>query len=150
MISLPKWSLDASSMAKHMNQEGLGQLMIRLMTDNFEEATLAPRLKKDDGHLDWSRPAPELVNLVRGCNPWPGALTRGPAGPLLIWRASAVEATSTPQPGTLVAHGQTMAITTGAGALLPIEVQAEGRRAMAWQEYLRGVRLAPGGAFSPP
>lgn len=36
-------SLDASSMAQHMNQEGLGQLMIRLTTDNFEEATLARR-----------------------------------------------------------------------------------------------------------
>ncbi|MGF7121096.1 enoyl-CoA hydratase [Rhodococcus sp. BE178] len=40
-------SLDASSMAQHMNQEGLGQLLIRLMTDNFEEATLARREKRD-------------------------------------------------------------------------------------------------------
>ena len=40
-------SLDASSMAQHMNQEGLGQLMIRLMTDNFEEATLARREKRE-------------------------------------------------------------------------------------------------------
>ncbi|RVW02803.1 enoyl-CoA hydratase [Rhodococcus xishaensis] len=40
-------SLDASSMSQHMNQEGLGQLMIRLMTDNFEEATLARREKRD-------------------------------------------------------------------------------------------------------
>ncbi|WP_430331613.1 enoyl-CoA hydratase [Rhodococcus sp. ACT016] len=40
-------SLDASSMAQHMNQEGLGQLMIRLMTDNFEEATTARREKRD-------------------------------------------------------------------------------------------------------
>lgn len=40
-------SLDASSMAQHMNQEGLGQLMIRLLTDNFEEATLARREKRE-------------------------------------------------------------------------------------------------------
>ncbi|SDE67208.1 enoyl-CoA hydratase [Rhodococcus tukisamuensis] len=40
-------SLDASSMAQHMNQEGLGQLMVRLMTDNFEEATLARREKRE-------------------------------------------------------------------------------------------------------
>ncbi|MFD4467524.1 enoyl-CoA hydratase [Rhodococcus sp. NPDC058505] len=40
-------SLDASSMAQHMNQEGLGQLMIRLLTDNFEEATVARREKRE-------------------------------------------------------------------------------------------------------
>ena len=43
-----------------------------------------------------------------------------------------------------------MAIATGAGALLPLEVQAEGRRAMPWQEYLRGARLAAGAVFSAP
>ncbi|MGH7307963.1 MAG: methionyl-tRNA formyltransferase, partial [Candidatus Rokuibacteriota bacterium] len=36
-----------------------------------EEASTAPRLKKSDGYLDWDRPARELVNVVRGCNPWP-------------------------------------------------------------------------------
>ncbi|PTR30243.1 enoyl-CoA hydratase [Rhodococcus sp. OK519] len=40
-------SLDASSMSQHMNQEGLGQLLIRLLTDNFEESTLARREKRD-------------------------------------------------------------------------------------------------------
>jgi methionyl-tRNA formyltransferase len=128
------------------------------------EATLAPRLKKEDGHLDWSRSAHDLVNLVRGANPWPGALTRTPAGPLLIWRASAVESAVAAPPGTLVSadsavavppgtlgsRAQILAIATGAGALLPLEVQAEGRRAMAWPEYLRGARLGPGAVFSAP
>ena len=43
-----------------------------------------------------------------------------------------------------------MAIATGAGALLPLEVQAEGRRAMPWQEYLRGARLAAGRRLRRP
>ena len=42
-------SLDAPSMAQHMNQEGLGQLLVRLMTDNFEEAALARREKRGAG-----------------------------------------------------------------------------------------------------
>src|SRR5262249_57132496 len=49
-----------------------------------EDATLAPRLTRSDGYLDWSRPARELVNRVRRCNPLPGALTRRPAGPPTI------------------------------------------------------------------
>jgi enoyl-CoA hydratase len=41
------WSgLDATSLASHMNQEGLGQLMVRMMTDNFEEATRARKEKR--------------------------------------------------------------------------------------------------------
>ncbi len=113
-------------------------------------ASLAPRLKKEDGHLDWRRPARELVNLVRGSHPWPGALTRTPGGGLLIWRASAAEATVAAPPGTLVPHADTLAVATGAGVLLPVEVQAEGRRALAWREYLRGARLTAGAVFGAP
>jgi methionyl-tRNA formyltransferase len=114
------------------------------------DANLAPRLKKEDGHLDWRRPARELVNLVRGCNPWPGALARTPGGPLLVWRASLGTMSAAAPPGTLVPHGHTVAIATAAGAFLPVEVQAEGRRALPWAEYLRGARLAAGAAFDVP
>ena len=111
-----------------------------------DDATLAPRLKKGDGALDWRRPARELMNLVRGCNPWPGATTPTPSGPLTIWRARAVEATG--PPGTLIAHARTLAIATGGGALLPLEVQPESRRAVAWDDYLRGARLSAGGVLA--
>ena len=115
-------------------------------TPQPEGATLAPRLKKSDGALDWSRPARDLVNLVRGCNPWPGATTSTPAGPLAVWRARAVDGAGAP--GTLVAHERTLAIATGDGALLPLEVQPESRRAVAWDEYLRGARLTAGRALT--
>jgi methionyl-tRNA formyltransferase len=111
-----------------------------------EGATLAPRLKKSDGALDWTRPARDLVNLVRGCNPWPGATTSTTAGPLAVWRARAVAGAGAP--GTLVAHERTLAIATGDGALLPLEVQPESRRAVAWDEYLRGARLTAGRALT--
>jgi methionyl-tRNA formyltransferase len=111
------------------------------------EATLAPRLKKADGAIDWTRPAREIANLVRGCNPWPGAFTRTPGGGLLIWRAQAIEASVAGSPGMLIARGGSLAVATGAGLLLPVEVQAEGRRAMSWDEYRRGARLAAGVAI---
>ncbi|MBI4593523.1 MAG: methionyl-tRNA formyltransferase [Candidatus Rokubacteria bacterium] len=114
------------------------------------QATLAPRLKKSDGYLNWDRPARELVNVVRGCNPWPGALTATPRGKLTIWRASALDAPVTMPPGALVAHEGGLAIATGAGLLLPREVQPENRRAIAWTEYLRGARLPPGARFTAP
>ena len=107
-----------------------------------EGATLAPRLKKTDGMLDWRRPARDLVNLVRGCNPWPGATASTPAGTLTVWRARAVDGTG--PPGTLIAHERSLAIATGAGAFLPLDVQPESRRTLGWDDYLRGARLSAG------
>jgi len=115
-----------------------------------EAATLAPRLKKSDAHLDWTRPARDLVNVVRGCNPWPGATARRSTHSLTIWRAAALPDVSNASPGSLVAHGSGLAVATGDGALLPVEVQPENRRVMRWEDYLRGARLAPGARFTTP
>jgi methionyl-tRNA formyltransferase len=115
-----------------------------------EEATLAPRLKKTDGILDWTRPARELTDRIRGCNPWPGASTATSGGPLRIWRARPLAIAVSAVPGTLVAAGDTLAVASGEGLVLPIEVQPESRRAVAWTEFLRGARLGAGARFTAP
>ncbi len=137
-----------------LGAETLSETLARLDTltpqpQRHEEATLAPRLKKSDGALDWRRPAGELVNLVRGCNPWPGALTSTPRGLLTLWRARAVSGIHA-DPGTLLAHEGTSVVATGQGGLLPLQVQPENRRALAWADYLRGARLEPGTRFATP
>jgi methionyl-tRNA formyltransferase len=124
--------------------------MLEPTPQRHEAATLAPRLRKTDGCLDFARPARELANLVRGCNPWPGAVAKAPTGQLTIWRATAVDAPPGAPPGTLVAHAGGAGIATGEGLLLPVEVQPENRRSMAWSDYLRGARLAPGATFVTP
>jgi methionyl-tRNA formyltransferase len=111
-------------------------------------ATLAPRLKKEDGWLRWSEPARDLANRVRGCNPWPGAAGMTPAGRLLIWRASAVPGAPTGEPGTLVASDGSVAIATGDGLLRPRTVQPDSRKAMTWEDFLRGARLGAGARFT--
>jgi methionyl-tRNA formyltransferase len=127
------------------------------------QATLAPRLKKEDGWLRPAEPARELVNRVRGCNPWPGAALLTPAGRLLIWRATALAAPGViAPPGTLIpsplplspqGRGQgegPLAVTTGDGLFLPLEVQPENRKAMRWADFLRGARLAAGARVGEP
>lgn len=114
-------------------------------------ATLAPRLKKEDGWLRPAEPARDLVNRVRGCNPWPGAALMTPAGRLLIWRATVVPHAPAAAPGTLVAAGPAaLCIATGRGLLLPLEVQPENRKMMGWEDFLRGARLGPGVRLSGP
>ena len=109
------------------------------------QATLAPRLKKEDGWLRLEGAAHALANRVRGCNPWPGAAVMTPAGRILIWRAGALSDIAAGPPGTLVACGAgALGVATGDGILLPLEVQPEGKKAMPWADFLRGSRLAPG------
>jgi methionyl-tRNA formyltransferase len=105
-------------------------------------ATLAPRLRKEDGLLDWTEPAAALAARVRGLNPWPGAATLAPGGRLLIWRARAIAGRA--EPGVLTLSEGRLAVGTGAGLLQPLEVQPENRRPMDWDAYLRGARLGPG------
>jgi methionyl-tRNA formyltransferase len=115
-----------------------------------EDATLAPRLKKSDGHLDWDRPARQLFDIIRGCNPWPGALTTSPAGRLTVWRARAVDVRGLNPPGRLTPDDGELVIPTADGGVLPLEVQPENKRRMAWAEYLRGARLTAGAPFTKP
>ena len=112
---------------------------------DHERATLAPRLKKEDGWLRLHEPAVDLVNRVRGCNPWPGAAVMTPAGRLVIWRAAVVPHPVSAEPGMLVVSGPgATCIATGRGLLLPVQVQPENRKAMAWEDFLRGARMAAG------
>jgi methionyl-tRNA formyltransferase len=112
-------------------------------------ATLAPRLKKDDGRLRLGEHAEALVKRIRGCNPWPGAAVATPAGRLVIWRGHAGGAPDGAGPGTLVAGASgALGIATGRGMLVPTEVQPDNRRAMAWADFLRGARLGAGARFT--
>lgn len=123
---------------------------ITSIPQRHEQASLAPRLKKTDGHLDWREPARALVNRIHGCNPWPGAAAVAPGGRLVIWRARAVEhEAGGAAPGTLVGRADDLRIAAGEGAVEPIEVQPENRRALAWREYLRGARLRAGDRLMP-
>jgi methionyl-tRNA formyltransferase len=108
-------------------------------------ATDAPRLRKADGLLDWARPAVELAARVRGLNPWPGATTTAASGRLTVWRARALPGSGAR--GTLTAHPAGLAVGTGQGLFLPLEVQPENRRAMTWDAFLRGARLEPGASL---
>lgn len=116
-----------------------------------ERATLAPRLKKEDGVLRWSEPAQTLVNRIRGCNPWPGATAVTPRGRIFIWRATALDEPLAAEPGEIVRSASgPLAIATGAGLLLPREVQPENRRIMAWNAFLTGARMGAGSRLGGP
>lgn len=102
------------------------------------KATYAPMLKKEDGRLDFTRPAAELARRVRAFNPWPGAYFEWADGTLKIHRAHP-ESESAPVGRTLVYRRQA-AVGAGTGILVLDEVQPAGKKPMTGEAFLMGVR----------
>lgn len=116
-------------------------------------ATLAPRLTREDGRIDWSRPAGEIVNRVRGLCPWPGTFTTLPGRggrSLKILSAEAV-GSERGRPGEILrAEGEELVAAAGEGAVRIRELQLEGKRPLPAEEFLRGCRPAPGDLLGDP
>ena len=126
----------------------------REQPQNHALATYAPRLTREEGRIDWTRPARTLHNLVRGLHPWPPAFTFLDGSRYLIRRTapeSAPLAGPAPHPGAIVeARGECLRVACGAGTVLSIlEIQPEGRRAQSARDFLAGRRIAARAAFRP-
>ena len=127
---------------------GIGaRLALRALTENSppipqpeEGATYAPKLTRDDGRLDWTRPAAQLDRQVRALNPWPGTFTALEGETLKVLAATPEPGTGTP--GTVI--DANLLVATGDGALRLTRIQAPGRAAMPAEAFLRGRPIPPG------
>jgi methionyl-tRNA formyltransferase len=111
-------------------------------------ATYCRPLKKEDGHLDWTRPAAALERQVRACDPWPGAYTSWQGQPLKVLRAHAQPAwPGAGLPGQVIALDTGIGVITGQGVLELLEVQLAGKRPMPAELFARGQRNLVGGVL---
>jgi methionyl-tRNA formyltransferase len=124
-----------------------GKILPRPQTDDF---SYAPKIKKEDGQIDWSLPAPTILNRLRAFMPWPGAFTwlPGKSKPQLlkIWKAQTVEAAGAAGE-VLLADENGLVIACGKGALRILELQREGGRRISAPEFLAGHPLPAGMKF---
>jgi methionyl-tRNA formyltransferase len=88
-----------------------------LTPQSEDGVTYAAKIGPEDRELDWSRPPEELLNRIRALSPHIGARGELHGRPVTVWRARIED-----------------------GELVPVEVQAEGRRRMSYDEFLRGLR----------
>jgi methionyl-tRNA formyltransferase len=114
-----------------------GELLPRPQPE--EGVTYAPMLKKEDGLLDFTRPAFELERRVRAMNPWPGAYFEFNGAPLKVLHAS-VSGEKSPAAGSRLVVGGSPAFGTGEGILLLDEVQPAGKKSMPGKAFLAGAR----------
>src|SRR5262249_56528631 len=118
--------------------------------------TYADKLTKEEGLIDWSRPARTIHNQVRGLYPWPHAYTYFNGERLIVWRTRVSESAGRDtardtDSGTII-DVTTNAITlaTGPGDLGILELQREGKRPMAVRDFLAGRSVTAGNRFSHP
>jgi methionyl-tRNA formyltransferase len=106
------------------------------------QATYAPILKKEDGRIDFSMDAGEIVNRVRGLLPWPGCYGSLRGQRFHIWKARQAEGSF--QAGELRATGKSLYVGCNGGAVELLEVQLEGKKRMTAAAFLNGFALAGG------
>ena len=108
-------------------------------------ASYAPKLKKEDGLINWSKNAVEIHNQIRGLEPWPGAYTFFKSKRLRICKTEIVPGGPGDQPGKIARvsdHG--IEVGTSNGRIIVTQLQPEGKKRMASKSFLAGHKINPG------
>jgi len=124
---------------------------IKPIPQDDSQATLAPRITKEMGRIDWSWEARKIHNLIRGLTPWPGAYTFLEDKKVRIWRSSLADdgLNTGVYPGTIISLDQnSMKVGTGNGILVVSEIQVESGKRMTPYQYSLGHELKPGMKFA--
>ena len=139
---------------------GIGAGTLASRAQNHAEATSAPLLKKEDGRIDWRRPAKEIYNRMRGFTPWPGAYTTfrertchlvGEPVSNDLHEAGSQGVASHREgspPGTIRLTGHELVVScAGATELRVLSVKQEGGKKVNALEFASGARLTEGERF---
>src|SRR6476646_1976812 len=115
---------------------------VQPVPQDHARATLAPMLTREDGRIDFNRSAREILNRLRGFQPWPGAFTTFRGQPLNVWAAK--QATGTLVPGQLRRDGDRLLVGCGDSAVELLEGQPQGKRRMAARDFVNGYKPQDG------
>lgn len=107
-----------------------------------EGVTYAHKLHKEDGAIDWARPAVELDAHIRGMSPWPCAFFRYGDQVVKVLAAEWGDSAVAGEPGMVMDDRLTVAC--GNGFIRPTHVQRAGKRPMTTEEFLRGMDIPAG------
>jgi methionyl-tRNA formyltransferase len=133
---------EIASAALFESLEMLAQAAAPRTPQNNTCATYAPKLKREDGRIDWSEPAEVIERRIRAFDPWPGAFTTisiNGTHNLKIFSAAVVDLRG--KPGEMMRKQNELIVAAGKGALSLGEVQLEGKRRMSAPNFLRGHTL---------
>jgi methionyl-tRNA formyltransferase len=130
--------------------DGIESGTISPIPQDNELATMARSLTREAGTIDWNRSSSDIVNLIRGCTPRPGAFTKLNNTMIKIWSASVASSEDrVGEPGEVIEVTKDgITVAAESGSVILREVQAESRQRMSAADFARGTGLKPGGRFS--
>lgn len=102
--------------------------------------TLCRTLKKEEGQINWHKPALEIERHVRAMTPWPGAFTFWAGKLLKIVRCKVADGVVAGEAGHVTTQGKSVFVSCGVGALELLEVQPEGKKPMPIRDFINGQR----------
>jgi len=123
----------------------------KLTPQDESKVVMAPKLKKEDGLINWNRPALVIYNQIRGVMPWPGAFTHYKGKLLKVHRVKGVQQDTCPGEhcaGEVVGiYKEGIVVATAKDCLILEELQLEGGRRMSAREFVLGHKLSAGDIF---
>jgi methionyl-tRNA formyltransferase len=142
-------SLGAPLVAQVVEALASGSALV--LPQHKARVTRAPKLRKEDGLIDWSRPAQVIHNLVRAMQPWPVAQTtwqprsESAHEPVRVIVHKTQPTIGSGAPGEVIqASGDDFVIAAGAGAVALLLIQVPGKKTLSAAEFVRGHRVQPG------
>ncbi len=124
--------------------EGLEKDTLQRIPQQEQEATYAPMLTKESGHIDWSKKCDEFICLIHGLDPAPTAYTIYEEEVLKLWQAEKVQQPSGKIGEITAITKKGFVVTAADGSILVTEVQAKGKKRMGADAYLRGHQIKIG------
>ncbi len=116
------------------------------------QATLAPRLTKQNGVIEWSETAQQIHDKVRAFLPWPSVTVRFGDTPFKILESrptGVVDKKKESQVGTIIFEQNRLKVTCGGGSVLELlQLQAENRGPVTGAEFANGMRIRSGAMFA--
>ena len=135
--------LGASTLVQTLQQ--LSDRTLQPTRQDHDRATYAPLLKKQDGRIDWQRPAEQLEPFIRGMTPWPGAFTFHNQNRLKILKAIPIDEPVSESAGTILnGFPDELVVATGKGTLSILKIQSPSGKRLPVADFLRGYQLPPG------
>lgn len=134
------FELGSRMLVEALARYGAGELAPQ--EQDHSRASVTRLLKKEDGLIDWARPAALIERMTRAYDPWPGATTSWRGQPLRLIAAALAAGQDGAEPGALIGRGPSGGpiVAAGEGALELTELQPAGRRPMSGAAWLQGQR----------
>ena len=125
------------------------------LTQDHAQASGAPKLKKEEGRIDFNMPAIVIHNRIRAFNPWPGGYATLSGRTVYLRKTDvvgvgackALPGVSNLAPGSIEFRENRLFVGTGEGILEVLEIQAEGKKPMPVADFMRGIQKREGLAF---